>query len=416
MANQEHLHILKQGAAQWHRWRRECPWEKPDLRGANLSGAELRASYLSGADLSDAILTRADLRRADLRDADLSRADLTRADLIGADLGGVNLSSADLPRADLRGAYLVSASIHGAKLIGADLRGAYLADVEFSDTDLANAVLSGADLSHAILSGANLRYAYLSEAILNGANLSNANLNGANLIGASICGADLSGADLTHARVAYTVFADVDLSKVKHLDKTIQEGPATIGIDTLYRSKGKIPEAFLRGAGVPHRFDECARALVDQPIQFYSCFNIYAHEDKQFCEKLDADLRAREVRVWTLPEGTKLGSGKWGKRGQIGRPLRRYDRLVVVCSEHSLQSEAVLQEIELALQREKDERRLILFPVQLDDHIAEQWEHQHSKAVLARVVADFRGWDSDSLRYQTQFEKLLDALNGETAL
>ena len=31
-------------------------------------------------------------------------------------------------------------------------------------------------------------------------------------------------------------------------------GPSTIGVDTIYRSQGKIPEAFLRGAGLPDEF------------------------------------------------------------------------------------------------------------------------------------------------------------------
>jgi hypothetical protein len=33
--------------------------------------------------------------------------------------------------------------------------------------------------------------------------------------------------------------------------RAIHNGPSTIGIDTIYNSGGKIPEIFLRGAGVP---------------------------------------------------------------------------------------------------------------------------------------------------------------------
>jgi len=44
------------------------------------------------------------------------------------------------------------------------------------------------------------------------------------------------------------------LSAVKGLETVTHRGPSTIGPDTIYRSQGKIPEAFLRGAGVPDDF------------------------------------------------------------------------------------------------------------------------------------------------------------------
>ena len=55
--------------------------ERPNLRGADLTGADL---------------TRADLTGADLRWADLTGADLRWADLTGANLRGANLSWANL--------------------------------------------------------------------------------------------------------------------------------------------------------------------------------------------------------------------------------------------------------------------------------------------------------------------------------
>jgi hypothetical protein len=44
---------------------------------------------------------------------------------------------------------------------------------------------------------------------------------------------------------------DVELSTVKGLNTVEHHGPSTIGIDNLYKSDGKIPDVFLRGAGVP---------------------------------------------------------------------------------------------------------------------------------------------------------------------
>ena len=43
MANEEHLKILEQGVEVWNKWLSENPNKRPDLSGADLSGADLRA-------------------------------------------------------------------------------------------------------------------------------------------------------------------------------------------------------------------------------------------------------------------------------------------------------------------------------------------------------------------------------------
>jgi len=40
MANDEHVSLLKQGVDAWNAWRDENPDIRPDLSGADLSGAE----------------------------------------------------------------------------------------------------------------------------------------------------------------------------------------------------------------------------------------------------------------------------------------------------------------------------------------------------------------------------------------
>ena len=64
-------------------------------------------------------------------------------------------------------------------------------------------------------------------------------------------GADLSMADMSNAYCGYAAFARVDLSVVKGLESVVHAGPSTIGIDTLIRSQGKIPENFFAGAVYP---------------------------------------------------------------------------------------------------------------------------------------------------------------------
>jgi len=86
----------------------------------------------------------------------------------------------------------------------------------------------------------------LNRADLSRASLYGANLSGADLRRADLINANLSGADLSQAACASTSFGDVDLSEVKGLESIKHYGPSTVGIDTLFRSGGKIPDVFLR--------------------------------------------------------------------------------------------------------------------------------------------------------------------------
>jgi hypothetical protein len=314
------------------------------------------------------------------------RPDLSEVKLSGAHLTEAHLRGADLSEALLEAYYL------GAILVGADLRGANLRGARLMGAHLSEADLSGADLR-----GANLR----------GANLNGGDLTGANLSEADLSGARLSEANLTNCEITYTIFADVDLSTVKGLATAKHRGPSTIGIDTIYRSKGKIPDIFLRGAGVPANLIEYIPSLVGQAIQYYSCFISHSHSDQRFCARLYADLQARGVRVWYFPEDATWGRSVWG---EIDRSIKIYDKLVVVCSEHSLQSGPVCREIERSLQREGKE---VLFPVRLDNYLFDVWDHPRKADVLAKVVGDFRGWNRGAKRYDVAFDRLMKALQGE---
>jgi hypothetical protein len=139
-------------------------------------------------------------------------------------------------------------------------------------------------------------------------------------------------------------------------------GPSTIGIDTIYLSNGKIPEAFLRGAGVPDIFIEYMRSLTGKALEFYSCFMSYSTKDQEFADRLYADLQNKGVRCWFAPHdllpGQKLHE-------QIDVAIRSYERLLLILSSHSMNSEWVKTEIRKARKRERTEKKRVLFPVSL---------------------------------------------------
>lgn len=299
-----------------------------------------------------------------------------------------DLREAELHRADLSGARL-----HNANLYGADLRWANLSRASLIGVNLAEADLSGAGLRWANLHGADLRWANLSEADLHEANLMSANLGGA----------DLRWADLSGADIWQSVFGDVDLSQVKGLESAIHLGPSTIGIDTIYRSEGNIPEEFLRGAGVPDQFITYIKALVGRPIESYSAFISHSHKDEEFTRRLFADLQNNNVRTWYAPEHLKIGD-KFRQR--IGESIRLHDKLLLVLSRDSVTSDWVDFEVEAALAKETEKGGDVLFPVMVDDAIMQSEKVWAAHIKRTRHIGDFLHWkDHDS--YKVALQRLL---------
>jgi uncharacterized protein YjbI with pentapeptide repeats len=309
--------------------------------------------------------------------------DLERADLKGADLHWMNLTSVNLRSSDLSGTNLLLANLDGANLLL---------------TDLSSADLRGANLHLATLDGASLK-----EANLNGAKLIGASLAGAHLRGANFGGADLENSDFRGTYIWRTEFGNNDLSTVKGLERACHDGPSTIGIDTIYKSKGNIPEVFLRGCGVPEDFITYMKSLVGKAIDFYSCFISYSSKDDDFAQRLHADLQRKGVRCWFAPEDLKIGDEF---RTRIDESIRVYDKVMVVLSENSIPSGWVEKEVETAFEREQREKKLVLFPIRLDDAVMETNQAWAADVRRVRHIGDFRAW-KDHDQYQKSFERLL---------
>ena len=338
-----------------------------------------------------------------------------RANLRGADLRGANLREANLREANLRGADLCEADLSEASLSGAKLRMANL-----TWADLRSAAFLGADLHRADLTGAKLSRANLNDANLSGADLSEADLSGVVLVGADLHRANLSDAYFRGAQVGNTSFANVDLSEVLDLAEVQHFGTSTIGIDTVLKSNGKIPDEFLRGCGVPDIWIENIRSMIGtmEPIQTFSCFISYSHEDEEFCKRLHSRMRDERMRVWFAQEDLKPGRKL---HEQVFEWIDACDKLLLVLSEHSMNSDWVEVEIRRARKREVEERRQILFPLRLCDFkTIKEWEcfdadRKKDLAVEIReyyMPDDFVDW-KDHDAFEAAFGKLLDALKVE---
>jgi hypothetical protein len=349
VANEEHLKILKQGVDVWNAW----------------------------------------------RDANLEVG--LPPDLFAADLSGANLSGANLYGAKLRGANLFAAVLNGADLFAADLGRA----------NLSGANLYGAKLSNANLNGAGLSGADLGDANLFAANLSGANLYGAKLRGANLSGAKLSGANLTLALLHETSFVNVDLASVIGLDTCIHHGPSPIDYRMLQKS-GPLPLAFLRGIGLPDMLIDYLPSLLNQAIQHYSCFISYSTQDQEFADRLYADLQNKGVRCWFAPHDLRIGKKILDA---VDAAIRLRDRVLLILSEHSINSDWVEDEVTAGFEEERNRGEEVLFPIRLDDAVLKTKEAWAAK-LRARLIGDFRQW-KDHDAYQQSFQRTLRDLTKE---
>jgi len=248
-------------------------------------------------------------------------------------------------------------------------------------------------------------------AILFAANLSVADLRRADLFGTNLHLANLHQANFRGASVGWTIFEDVDLSAAKGLGTVKHKAPSVIGIDTIIRSQGNIPEIFLRGAGVPDTWIAYARSLIGQSIEYYTCFISYSSHDKSFAKRLYADLQSNGVRCWFAPEDLKVGDKI---RPRIDESIRLYDKLLLVFSQHSMASQWVEQEVETALEKERKESRTVLFPIRLDMTVMEIEGGWPALVRNTRNIGDFTRWKRYEA-YQKAFDRLLRDLKAEAS-
>ncbi|MDQ3919573.1 MAG: toll/interleukin-1 receptor domain-containing protein [Acidobacteriota bacterium] len=352
MAYPKHVRILKRGVAEWNRWRDENRDIKPDLH------AVFKHPFLPPS--------ISDWEGFHLDEIDFDDSDYYEPDLRDVELNGANLRDADLRDLDLR------------------------------DKDI-----SGADLGGTDLRGADLR----------GADLKDARLIGAHLNGANLTAARLANADLFEASLFDTTLADIDLSEVKNLESVIHLGPSNLGINTIYKSRGNIPEKFLRGCGVPEDFITYLPSLTRKAIEFYSCFISYSSKDEEFARRLYADLQSEGVRCWFAPEDLKIGE-KF--RIKIDESIRLYDKLLLVLSESSVESEWVEKEVETAFEKEGEQKKTVLFPVRLDDAVLEAKTGWAADIRRTRHIGDFREWKNHD-SYRKAFERLMRDLKAEAS-
>lgn len=357
MAQSGHLEKLKQGIQVWNKWRLEDHYVKPDLSEADFSYANLKDANLNNVYFWRSVFTGADLR--------------------GANLSGANLTEADFTGAKLEGALMTTASLGFTNFTGANLKNVDLKGAEFYDTTL-------------------------------------------------------NCADTQDSIFHETYFVNTDLSEVKNLESCRHEGDSIIDHRTFAKSK-IIPVKFLEGCKLTGWQIEAAKlnnpnltqiefydtveriyqAVYEEPIQRYSCFISYSRKDQEFVQKLHKNLLKRHVLCWFDMEDMKTGDYI---REKISTTIERYEKLILILSENSIDSEWVKFEFDTAREKEdrlkekKENKVSVLFPIRIDEKIMVSKSEWIARIISERNIGDFTNW-KDEESYNVSFERLIRDLS-----
>ena len=186
------------------------------------------------------------------------------------------------------------------------------------------------------------------------------------------------------------------------LETCLYMGPSTIDYRTLQRS-GPLPVAFLRGVGLPERLIDYLPAILEQAIQFYSCFISYSSKDQKFADRLHADLQNKGVRCWFAPHDMPIGAKIIDA---IDEAIRLRDKVLLILSEHSVASDWVEEEVTRALAEERSRKTTVLFPIRVDDAVLNTTEAWARGLRIQRNIGDFCLW-KDHDAYQKVLERVL---------
>ena len=431
MADEEHLSILNQGVEVWNSWRADNPHitpdlSKTDLKGENLSGINLERADLHAADLSAKEIEISNQGRTKCLPTILTGANLSFAKLSRANLGRALLAGADLYEADLDGSNLFAVDARGANCTGAFFSSVDMTAAKFSNAVLREAGFIFANLTHTDLTSADLTRASFDQAIINTAILNRAKLKKARLSSTLIHWTKLEDADFSFVQMGFGTLSFCDLSRIRGLDTIVHFGPTEIDLSTLTLTEANVSEKFLLGCGLGDWEIEYAKLYIpdlsveeitnilyrihdlrsQQGILIKYLFISYSHNDSSFVDKIVTHFNQQGIRYFRDIYHFKAGK----LETQIDHAIEICGIVLLVLSEHSVNSDWVEHEARKAREKEKKTGINALCPVALDDSWKTcRWPERLREQIMEYNILDFSKWN-ESDQFDNMFAKLIDGL------
>ena len=157
--------------------------------------------------------------------------------------------------------------------------------------------------------------------------------------------------------------------------------------------------------------------LVDNTIslEYQSVFISYGGPDEIIARQFYSFLMSKGVKCFFFPE-TAIPGERLHRTMSEG--INKFDRILLLCSMHSLKRKGVLNEIEQVLIREAAEGGSeLIIPIALDDFIFAGWKPSKpdiARQLKARVIADFRTAKNDRRRFRSEMTKIMKRLRRDS--
>jgi hypothetical protein len=273
--------------------------------------------------------------------------------------------------------------------------------IVIDDCDFHSATFQNTEFYASRVQRTNLQRADLSYTLFSRSRLEAVALNDASLENAIFVLTELRDVRFNSSTFSNTVLASCTISESKGLESIHHRDRSSVDTHTLFNTH--FPSSFLRGIGLPDTFITYLDSLKNNPIEYYSCFLSYSSKDDDFARRLYNDLQARDIRTWFAPEDLKIGDRF---RVRIDESIRIHDKLVVILSGNSVASDWVESEVEAALERERRDKRSVLFPIAIDEAGFSSDEPWAADIRRKRHIGDFRNWKSHD-DYTSACERLV---------
>ena len=295
-----------------------------------------------------------------------------------------------------------------------DLRGASFARSRLSKAQF-NSCLNGVKFSHSHLHRCSFWNCDVSQADFTGATVHHANFFSGNL----------SKASFHEASFATNIFDGVDLSAVTGLGRVSHIAPSILSPSTLAKSRGRIPDRFLRRCGLkpweivatklhdptlaPVQIEKLLYRIFDirahSPIYLGGVFISYSRKDAKFVDRIHDVLLGKGANVWLDRHDMIAGP----LRDQVRDAIGLNDTLLLVLSKTSVESDWVEYELDKAREKEKREGRSVLCPVALDDSWKAKMDDPLWRQVKKNNVLNFAKWRSKDV-FDAELAKLIKGL------